>query len=46
MVGVTTSGGWRKRLPESCVAKIEAAWGDLMTKVGYEQVTSGASRFP
>jgi hypothetical protein len=41
MVGVATSGGWKDRLPESCVAKIEAAWGDLMIKVGYELVTSG-----
>ena len=40
MIGVATSGGWRKRLPETCVAKIEAAWGDLMVNVGYELVTA------
>ena len=36
MIGVATSGGWRKVLPKECVAKIETAWGDLMTRVGYE----------
>jgi hypothetical protein len=39
MVGVATSDGWQKRLPSSCVAKIESAWGDLMERVGYSSVT-------
>lgn len=35
-VGVATSGGWRASLPENCVRRIESAWGDLMTTLGYE----------
>jgi hypothetical protein len=49
MIRVATSGGWRTDLPKDCVAKIEAAWGDLMSTVGYELVTMGknpANRFP
>ncbi len=38
-VRVAKSGGWRTSLPESCVQQIEAAWGDLMTTLGYELVT-------
>ena len=34
------SGDWKTRLPESCVAKIEKAWGDVMSSVGYELVTT------
>ena len=34
-VRVATSGGWKENLPESCVTKIEAAWGDLMSSLGY-----------
>ena len=30
------AGGWRTELPSSCVAEIEAAWGDLMREFGYE----------
>jgi hypothetical protein len=30
------AGGWRSDLPHDCVAKIEAAWGGLMTELGYE----------
>jgi hypothetical protein len=36
MIRVATSGGWRTSLPESCAARIEAAWGDLMSTLGYE----------
>ncbi len=31
-----TAGGWKSALPQSCVEKIEAAWGDVMRAVGYE----------
>ena len=41
MIGVATSGGWRQRLPEKCVTRIETAWGDLMATVGHELVTAG-----
>jgi hypothetical protein len=30
------AGGWRTELPQECVALIEAAWGRLMTDLGYE----------
>jgi Sulfotransferase domain len=30
------AGGWRTELPPDCVARIEAAWGGLMTELGYE----------
>src|SRR5215469_1823019 len=40
-VGAAKSGGWKTALPEACVHKIEIAWGDLMTVVGYELVTVG-----
>src|SRR5208282_4449563 len=33
------SGGWRSDLPQPQVARIEAAWGDIMTCLGYELVT-------
>lgn len=39
-VRVAKSGGWRTSLPDSCVRQIEAAWGDLMTTLGYELVTA------
>jgi hypothetical protein len=39
MVRVATSGGWKKDLPAECVAKIEAAWGGLMSALGYELTT-------
>lgn len=39
-VGVAKSGGWRTNLPEQSVFQIESAWGELMTKVGYELVTA------
>jgi Sulfotransferase domain len=40
MIRVATSGGWRSALPESCVARIEQAWGELMITLGYELVTT------
>jgi hypothetical protein len=30
------AGGWRTGLPEDAVAQMEAAWGHLMTHLGYE----------
>jgi Sulfotransferase domain len=33
------SGDWRSDLAESQVARIEAAWGDIMACLGYELVT-------
>ncbi len=29
------AGSWRTKLPEDCVAKIESAWGGLMSDLGY-----------
>jgi Sulfotransferase domain len=40
-VRVAKSGGWKEKLPASCVAQIEAAWGDIMTALGYELVSAG-----
>ncbi|HTT25190.1 MAG TPA: sulfotransferase domain-containing protein [Candidatus Sulfotelmatobacter sp.] len=42
-VGFAQAGGWRKRLPESCVAQIENAWGELMTRLGYDLVSMSSS---
>src|SRR5580698_5278409 len=39
-VGKATSGDWKSRLSEQCVAQIESAWGDVMRSVGYELVTA------
>jgi hypothetical protein len=33
------SGGWRSELPAAMVARIEAAWGPLMQRLGYELST-------
>jgi hypothetical protein len=33
---------WQKSLPQPLVARIEAAWGDIMTCLGYELVTLDA----
>ncbi len=33
------SGGWRSDLPEPQLARIEAAWGDIMACLGYQLVT-------
>ena len=44
------AGGWRSGLPDAAVVELEAAWGHLMTFLGYElrfpgQGTSFDSRF-
>jgi Sulfotransferase domain len=38
-VRVAKSGGWKEKLPEECVARIEAAWGETMLSLGYELVS-------
>jgi hypothetical protein len=38
-VGGAKAGGWRESMPEACVRQIESAWGELMSKLGYELVT-------
>jgi len=38
-VRTARSGGWKENLPESCVLRIEAAWGNLMFSLGYSVVT-------
>jgi hypothetical protein len=43
-VSSTKSGGWRSDLPEPQVARIEAAWGDIMACLGYELVTREARK--
>jgi hypothetical protein len=40
-VRAAKSGGWKAELPESSVGEIEAAWGGLMHKIGYELAASG-----
>jgi len=30
------AGGWKSELPKNSVAELEAAWGSLMTSLGYE----------
>lgn len=35
-VRAAKAGGWRTELPEAAVAQVEAAWGHLMTYLGYE----------
>jgi hypothetical protein len=42
LVSSAKSGGWRSDLPETQVARIEAAWGDIMACLGYELVTRAA----
>lgn len=42
-VRTATSGGWKEKLPPQCTAQIEDAWGDLMTKLGYELTTAIAA---
>jgi hypothetical protein len=39
-VRVAKAGGWRSALPGPCVSKIESAWGNLMTALGYELVSA------
>lgn len=35
------SGGWKAELPEACVLRLEAAWGGLMSDLGYELTARG-----
>jgi Sulfotransferase domain len=42
-VRAASSGGWKSGLPENQVEKIEAAWGPLMTYLGYEPMTQPQS---
>lgn len=49
-VRAAKAGGWRTELPEAAVAQVEAAWGHLMTYLGYEllfpeKTTNFDSRF-
>jgi Sulfotransferase domain len=39
-VRTARSGGWKENLPETCVIKIESAWGDLMSCLGYPLVST------
>jgi hypothetical protein len=39
-VRVAGAGGWRTQLPETSVARIESAWGDLIMRLGYELVSN------
>jgi hypothetical protein len=34
-VRTASAGGWRNNLPEACVERIERAWGELMSSLGY-----------
>jgi len=38
-VGAANSGGWKSLLPPVSAALIEAAWGEVMTSVGYASST-------
>jgi len=38
-VRVAKAGGWKTNLPAPCVIQIEAAWGDLMSSLGYSLVS-------
>ncbi len=39
-VRAAKSGNWKSDMPESSVAMIEAAWGPLMTRLGYDLVSN------
>jgi hypothetical protein len=41
-VGKARSGGWRTSLTDRSVQRIESAWGELMTVLGYELATINA----
>lgn len=41
-VRTAIAGGWRSKLRAESVAEIEAAWGNVMTQLGYELVTRKA----
>jgi Sulfotransferase domain len=38
-IGTAVAGKWKSVLPSSAVAEIEAAWGTIMARLGYELVT-------
>jgi hypothetical protein len=40
-----TTGGWRSVLSQQSVARIEAEWGDLMTRLGYELASTAAAEW-
>lgn len=41
-IGKAKSGAWKTALPLSCVQRIESAWGDVMTPLGYQCGTQEA----
>jgi hypothetical protein len=43
-VRAAKAGGWRTGLPEAAVAQLEAAWGPLMTYLGYELLLPPATK--
>ena len=45
-VRAVAAGEWRTALPELLVARIEAKWGNLMARLGYELVTSQSGNSP
>jgi hypothetical protein len=42
-VGAAKSGSWRNHLSASSILKIESAWGELMTTLGYSLASADAS---
>jgi hypothetical protein len=42
-VGKARSGGWRTSLSRHSIQRIESAWGELMTVLGYELVTANST---
>jgi hypothetical protein len=38
-IRVAKAGGWQTSLPKVCVHRIESAWGELMTRLGYGLVS-------
>lgn len=42
-VRVAKAGQWQTKLPATCVAQIESAWGNIMTRLGYDLVSVQAS---
>jgi hypothetical protein len=45
-IRTASSGGWREKLATDSVAEIEAAWGNVMSQLGYELVTRKATNEP
>ncbi len=43
-VGSAKAGGWKSKLPENGVRRIETAWGNLMIPLGYELATPGLEK--